>query len=65
VDFDDIVETSFHREDSLLMEEDGNSLFFDFSEIADASFQDGDSLLRDLRLDPLNDGSDGQYGAGR
>ena len=49
--FDDIGESSFHCEESLLMEEDGLTTphFFDFSEVAEASFHEGDSLLRDLR----------------
>lgn len=65
--FDDIGESSFHCEESLLMEEDGLTTphFFDFSEVAEASFHEGDSLLRDLRVEPLGDSSIGQYGGGR
>lgn len=65
--FDDISESSFHCEESLLMEEDGLTTphFFDFSEVAEASFHEGDSLLRDLRVEPLGDSSIGQYGGGR
>ena len=66
--FDDIGESSFHGEESLLIEEDGLTTprFFDFSEVAEVSFHEGDySLLRDLRVEPLGDSSIGQYGGGR
>ena len=66
--FDDIGESSFHGEESLLIEEDGLTTprFFDFSEVAEVSFHEGDySLLRDLRVDSLGDSSIGQYGVVR
>lgn len=65
MDFDDIVESSFHCEDSLLMEEDALSAAHFFSELADVSFHEGDSLIRDLQVDSLNESFIDQYGAGQ
>lgn len=65
MDFDDIVESSFHCEDSLLMEEDALSAAHFFSELADVSFHEGDSLIRDLQVDSLSESFIDQYGAGQ
>lgn len=61
MDFDDIVESSFHCEDSLLMEEDALSAAHFFSELADVSFHEGDSLIRDLQVDSLSESFIDQY----
>lgn len=66
-DFDDISDSSFHGEDSLLLEENALSAthFFDVLDVSDVSFHEGDSLIRNLPVDSLDGSSSGQSGAGR
>lgn len=66
-DFDDISDSSFHGEDSLLLQENALSAthFFDVLDVSDVSFHEGDSLIRNLPVDSLDGSSSGQSGAGR
>lgn len=63
-DFDDIANSSFHRDSSLLMDFSGTSSI-GFSDIADSSFRDIENLSLDDDLLAVLDQLGNQVGAGR
>lgn len=63
-DFDDIANSSFHRDSSLFMDASGPSSI-GFSDIADSSFQDIENISLDDDLLAVLDHLGNQVGAGR